>query len=67
MKVHWSEDDMTLALDSVRTGNMSINQVSPARVITSHSFYISDKQVSAASKNKRELLWFLVMKIKTTI
>ena len=27
LKVHWSEDDMTLALDSVRTGNMSINQV----------------------------------------
>ena len=33
-------------------------------------FSISDKQVntgSARSKNKRELLWFLVMKIKTTI
>ena len=26
-QVHWSEDDMNLALDSVRTGNMSINQV----------------------------------------
>ena len=64
---------MTLALDSVRTGNMSINQVRNIRVsaqaslVTSHSFYISDKQVSAASKNKRALLWFLVMKIKTTI
>ena len=29
VQVHWSEDDMTLALDAVRTGNMSINQVSP--------------------------------------
>ena len=27
-QVHWSEDDMSHALDSVRTGNMSINQVS---------------------------------------
>ena len=27
VKVHWSEDDMTLALESVKTGNMSINQV----------------------------------------
>ena len=59
---------MTLALDSVRTGNMSINQVRNIRVsaqaslVTSHSFYISN-----TSKNKRELLWFLVMKIKTTI
>ena len=26
-QVHWSEDDMMMALDSVRTGNMSINQV----------------------------------------
>lgn len=25
-QVHWSEDDMSHALDSVRTGNMSINQ-----------------------------------------
>merc|ERR1719270_455569 len=25
-QVHWSEDDMTMALESVRTGNMSINQ-----------------------------------------
>ena len=26
-QVHWSEEDMGHALDSVRTGNMSINQV----------------------------------------
>ena len=27
VEVHWSEDDMMLALESVKTGNMSINQV----------------------------------------
>ena len=27
VEVHWSEDDMTLALESVKTGTMSINQV----------------------------------------
>ena len=26
MQVHWSEDDMVSALDTVRTGTMSINQ-----------------------------------------
>ena len=31
LQVHWSEDDMTMALDSVRTGNMSINQVTRTR------------------------------------
>ena len=73
VEVHWSEDDMTLALESVKTGNMSINQVRNVESQLSSDlsgFSISDKQVrasSARSKNKRELLWFLVMKIKTTI
>ena len=74
VEVHWSEDDMTLALESVKTGNMSINQVRNVESQPAHSdlsgFSISDKQVRAGrarSKNKRELLWFLVMKIKTTI
>ena len=31
VEVHWSEDDMTLALESVKTGNMSINQVRNAQ------------------------------------
>ena len=34
-QVHWSEDDMNLALDSVRTGNMSINQVTRLKLFMS--------------------------------
>ena len=42
VKVHWSEDDMTLALESVKTGNMSINQVRNAQT-SQVSLFLTNK------------------------
>ena len=41
VEVHWSEDDMTLALESVKTGNMSINQVRNVESQPAQTFQVS--------------------------